>query len=272
VAQATELMRRVDELRRILVVEHLPFVAHVVREATGARVADVDLIQEGTLGLMKALDRFDHERGVRFATYAYWWIRKCIEPSLGNRHRLISLPDYVTRQIFALARTSRELYDKLGRPPSRAELAASLEQSPARIEWLMEKLRCELPLESPIQPGTTRGILLHTLSDSDSPDPLTWAIERQITERVEALLRHLRPSAREVIRLRFGLGSERPHTLHEVGLRLRRSRERVRQIEREALELLKRGLIRSGRGAGRKPRRRPRRSRGGPDSPETVVG
>jgi RNA polymerase sigma factor (sigma-70 family) len=201
--------RRIDRAREALVQSNLRFVAYYARTLNGSRLSFLDLVQEANLGLLEAIDRFDCERGVRLSTYAHWWMRKSVLRALQMTSRLIYVPKYTRRR-----------WDQLKMTVER--LAA---------------LREPRPLEVPDEDGGTRD-LLQTVADPDAVDGLRATLAEEARNKIAAALRQLGPRERAVLRLRYGFGNHRQHTLKEIADMLKISRERARQIERIARDKL----------------------------------
>ena len=236
-----ELARRKDEgdedAKRRLIESNLRLVMSITRNYTKAGVPLLDLIQEGNLGLMRAVEKFDYKLGFKLSTYATWWIRQAITRALADQGRTIRVPVHVTEQVRQVLRTRRVLVQKLNRDPTLDELAAELSFSADRVRTLLELVEDPISLESPVGDGESLyGDLIEDTS-SQQPHDAT-ALELRHEELQEALLR-LVPRLRSVLVLRFGLEGERQRTLEEVGEILGITRERVRQLETRALRELR---------------------------------
>jgi RNA polymerase primary sigma factor len=195
----------------------------------------MDLIQEGNIGLMKAVDRFDHRRGVRFATFALWWINQAITRAIADQSRVIRIPVYVSGTLTQIRKTQVALGSLLNRPASLAELSAALALPEDRISWLFTLLADLEVLDLSEDANATRE---EYLMDQTSPDQETMVLHKALRDAVAKAVHFLKPQQAEVIRLRFGLLDGREHTLEEIGQMKRLTRERIRQIEAKALELL----------------------------------
>ncbi len=236
-----ELARRKDEgdeeAKRRLIESNLRLVMSIARNYTRAEVPLLDLIQEGNLGLMRAVEKFDYRLGYKLSTYATWWIRQAISRALADQGRTIRLPLHVADQVRRLLRSRRRLAQKLNREPTLAELAREAQESEERVRELLELVEVPVSLETPVGDGESRyGDLIEDVNAA-APDDRTAAHARR-RELVRAL-GQLAPRQRRVVTLRFGLDGEPPRTLERVGVELGITRERVRQLETRALRELR---------------------------------
>jgi RNA polymerase primary sigma factor len=237
-ARVREEDERVRENKRELLEANLRLVVSIAKRHANRGLSMLDLIQEGNIGLMKAVDRFQFRRGFKFSTYATWWIRQAISRAVADYGRTIRLPVHVVESLNRLTRERRALASELGREPKPAELAARMGVPVAKVELLLEAARHPASLDAPVGEGeeTELGSLL---SDKGTRSPEEMAIENQLAEEVERAMAPLNDREREVMRLRYGLGTEREHTLEEIGRRLSVTRERVRQLEQQALKKMR---------------------------------
>ncbi len=234
--EAKLLKRRIESAREPLILSHLRFVVHVVKEVNGYGVPRTDLVQEGTIGLITALERFEPERGNRFSTFAYWWILKAILAALSDKPSIIRIPVHVRRKARAVRRADRELSCALGRNPTPQEISSKTKIPVEKITELMKIVRDAGPFEAANDDDT--GGILRYVPDTSSPDPLEHTLDHELKQKIRAALNLLTPQEELIIQLRFGLGDEERHTLKQVGEIVALSRERVRQIERDILKRL----------------------------------
>jgi RNA polymerase primary sigma factor len=229
---------RMHEKKGLFIRHNLKLVVAVAKDFRGMGIPFLDLIQEGNLGLIRAVEKFDHSRGFKFSTYAVWWIRQSFIRVVQNHSRTVRLPSHVYDLLLQHRRASLVLSRKLGREPSPAELASEMKLETGQVEKLLEMRQRPLSLETPL-PGTESRRIEDTLPDENAGDPADGLDSRRLSDEVESLLRALDARERKVILLRFGLAGNEGHTLQEIGDSLGVSRERVRQIEVGALSKLR---------------------------------
>jgi RNA polymerase primary sigma factor len=240
-AQERELARLKDEgdeaAKRRLIESNLRLVMSITRNYTKAGVPLLDLIQEGNLGLIRAVEKFDYKLGYKLSTYATWWIRQAVTRALADQGRTIRLPVHVAEQVRKLLRARRVLTQKLNRDPTPDELAKESGFPLKRVNELLELVEDPISLELPVGDGESIYADLIEDINSDQPDEAT-AKQLRSVELAEALQR-LNPRMRNVLTLRFGLDGQKPRTLEQVGVGLGITRERVRQLEARALRELR---------------------------------
>jgi RNA polymerase primary sigma factor len=236
-----ELARRKDEgdeaAKRRLIESNLRLVMAITRNYTKASVPLLDLIQEGNLGLIRAVEKFDYRLGFKLSTYATWWIRQAITRALADQGRTIRLPVHVADQVRRLLRARRQLAQKLNREPTLAELAKETQQTEQRVRELLDLMENPVSLETPV--GDGESLYGDLIEDVNSLAPHEQSAEQARGRELAGALEELNPRMRRVLSLRFGLDGESPQTLEEVGTQLGITRERVRQLETRALRELR---------------------------------
>jgi RNA polymerase primary sigma factor len=236
-----ELARRKDAgdeaAKRRLIECNLRLVMSITRNYTRAGVPLLDLIQEGNLGLMRAVEKFDYKLGFKLSTYATWWIRQAVTRALADQGRTIRLPVHVAEQTRKVLRARRVLAQKLNRDPDIEEIAKEAGFTPERVQELLDLIQDPVSLETPVGDGESVYSDLIEDTKSDQPDTATAKLLR--SRELAGALRRLSPRMRRVLALRFGLDGENPQTLEQVGLGLGITRERVRQLESRALRELR---------------------------------
>jgi RNA polymerase primary sigma factor len=236
-----ELARRKDEgdeaAKRRLIECNLRLVMSITRNYTKAGVPLLDLIQEGNLGLIRAVEKFDYKLGFKLSTYATWWIRQAVTRALADQGRTIRLPVHVAEQTRKVLRARRVLAQKLNRDPEVPEIAKEAGFTPERVQELLDLIEDPVSLETPVGDGESVFSDLIEDTKSDRPDAATAKTLR--SRELASALRRLSPRMRRVLTLRFGLDGESPQTLEQVGTGLGITRERVRQLESRALRELR---------------------------------
>jgi len=226
-----------------LITCNLRLVINIAKHYVGKGLTMLDLIQEGNIGLMKAVDKFRHEKGFKFSTYATWWIRQAIARALTDQAKTIRIPVHMMDFYSKVVRASRELVTQLGREPSKDEIAKRLGVEPEKVEAILRSIQDPVALQTPV--GDEDSALEDFICDKNSLSPYEDLEKNEITEKILMLLNTLKPRESQIIRMRFGIGMDREYTLEEIGRRLGITRERVRQVEAKAMKRLKHGRTRS---------------------------
>jgi RNA polymerase primary sigma factor len=240
-ARRRELERQIHEgqvARDHLVRANVRLVISVARRYSNRGIPLSDLIQEGNIGLMRAVRKYEYQRGFKFSTYATWWIRQAITRALADQSRTIRLPAYLSDQIGRMRRMQNQLQQQLGRTPTSVELAEVMGLDADKIERMLESVRQPLSLDSPVgeENETELGDIIE---DTEAQNPEESATQNSLNDEMRRMLDQLPPREQEVLRLRFGLGTDEALTLSEVGRRMGVTRERARQLELQALERLR---------------------------------
>ena len=225
------------EAKNELITRNLRLVVNIAKNYVGRGLPLLDLIQEGNIGLMKAVDKFKYEKGFKFSTYATWWIRQAITRALIDQTKTIRVPVHMMEFYNRVTKASRELTQELGREPTDEEIARKLTVPTRKVEEVFRAIQDPIALQTPVGDEDTE--LEDFIGDKTSPSPYSDAENKEISGYIKKVLGTLTPKEEKVIRMRFGIGVDRDHTLEEVGRHLTITRERVRQIEAKALRKLK---------------------------------
>jgi RNA polymerase primary sigma factor len=231
--------RTVRQAKRELMEANLRLVVSVAKRYLGSDLSLLDLVQEGNIGLMKAVDRFQYRRGFKFSTYATWWIRQAITRAIADHSRTIRIPVHMVETLNRISRVNRNMINEMGREPTPEELAQRTGVPAKKVRLILESSRKPLSLETPIGEDSELGDFLEDKSAGSPNDSL---LNQDLTTQVERALATLSAKEKEILRLRFGIGEEGEHTLEEVGKRFAVTRERIRQIEAKALRKLRHPL------------------------------
>ena len=236
--ELNESVQTGKDAREIIINSNLRLVVSIAKKYLARGLAFQDLIQEGNIGLMRAVNKFDYTRGYKFSTYATWWIRQGIVRAIGDQARTIRIPIHMVETINKLIRTQRKLTQELRREPKAEEIAKEMGIS-VEMVYHIQKIALEpVSLENPVG-DEEDSTLLDFVAANDSPSPLEYTIQEMYKEEMDAVLKTLTPKEERIIRLRYGFVDGKTHTLEEVGKEFNVTRERIRQIEAKAIRRLR---------------------------------
>ena len=231
-------MREVERAKSELIQSNLRLVVSIAKKCANRGVHFLDLIQEGNMGLMRAVEKFEYRRGYKFSTYATWWIRQAVSRAIADQSRTIRVPVHMNEVIHRVAKIQATLVQEHGHEPTPEEIARELNIPITKVREVLRIGQSVVSLEKPV--GENDKILKDLLEDVETATPLQRVMRDDLQHRTRLVLKSLSPREAKILQMRFGVGGSRPHTLDEVGRAFMLTRERIRQIESKALSKLRR--------------------------------
>ncbi len=235
---ARNAMNMITLARDKLILANLRLVVHLAKKFINNGISFMDLIQEGNIGLMKAVEKFEHTRGNKFGTYAYWWIKQSIERAIADKARTIRIPVHVNEKMKKISRVAKELEDRLKRRPTPEEISRKARLPIDKVEEILGVVREPQTLEDNANTDDSFG-MIRFVADKKAISPHDITVDSELKSKLKGVMNVLSPREQKIIKMRFGIGQGSPNTLEEIGRKMNLSRERIRQIEAAALKKIK---------------------------------